>query len=192
MLRAGRVDEAIVRLNEGIAAARRWKSPPTGPTWHWPTREEGTSPKPAGRSNASALAASGFVGIVLGSPGARPPPKRGRVPALSMPSFRVIPSGVGGRDEPTHRPVSLAASVTADPAAKVGCGESGARTRTTAVSPRIGSADPRRTPLEPAFLVVKFLLLGEHRQDCREAFLPRLGLLRRLQSPNNCIHICSV
>jgi hypothetical protein len=62
-----------------------------------------------------------------------------------MPSFRMIPFGVGGRDEPIHRPVSLAASVTADPAANVGCGESGGRAVATAVSPRIGSADPRRT-----------------------------------------------
>ncbi len=47
-------------------------------------------------------------------------------------------------------------------------------------------------PAEVAFLTMEFLLLGEHRQDCRQASLPRLGLLRRLQSPNNGIHIRSV
>ena len=40
--------------------------------------------------------------------------------------------------------------------------------------------------------IMKLLSLGEHRQDCFEAFLPRLRLLRRLQSPDDRIQIGSV
>ena len=97
-------------------------------------------------------------------------------------------------DRPKRARHVLNASVSSDRSGSGGADQSRA-VRCQGSSNRTWTFPRRRTvylPPEPAFLVVKLLLLGEHRQDCREAFLPRLGLLRRLQSPNNCIHICSV
>src|SRR5579864_9563915 len=47
---------------------------------------------------------------------------------------------------------------------------------------------PRR---KAAYLTMKLLLFGQHRQDCLKTPLPRLRRLSGLQSPGNCIYIGS-
>ena len=119
LIRAGRIDEAITRLNEGTAAAKEAKFQDYPTDWaylslaHW-SRE--TLPKPAVGSTASArsvLLRRSPSGIFRSWPSSGARPSR----CSSMPSFRGIPFRVGGRDEPTYRRASLAAAEKANPQA---------------------------------------------------------------------------
>jgi hypothetical protein len=159
-----------------------------------------TPDRPAVRhhqSDGTARTGSGgaFPGISARIPGG--PDRTGGGPvARQIPGRHPFCSVLGAlrSDRPTRARRVLNASVSSDRSGSGGADQSRA-VRCQGSSDRTWTFPRRRTvylPPEPAFLVVKLLLLGEHRQDCREAFLPRLGLLRRLQSPNNCIHICSV
>ena len=110
LIRAGRIDEAITRLNEGTAAAKEAKFQDYPTDWaylslaHAP-RE--TLQKPAVGSNASArsfLLRRSPSGISRSWPSSGARPNH----CSSMPVFRVIRFRVGGRDEPPRRSASLA------------------------------------------------------------------------------------
>ncbi len=102
LLRAGRIDEAIARLNQGMAVAKEAEVQAIGPTWPWLTREREALPKLADGSTGFArrpLIPRHHSGISrsLHCFGAR------LSRFSSMRSFQVIPSMPRGRDEPAGR-----------------------------------------------------------------------------------------
>ncbi len=81
LLRAGRVDEAIVRLNEGITAAAG-ETPSDRAYLALAHARKGDFALARRSLERLRACACGSLGVFLGSPEAGPPPERGRVPAV--------------------------------------------------------------------------------------------------------------
>ena len=84
LLRAGRIDEAIARVNEGIAAAKDVEIPSGWAYLALALARKGSLAE-ARRRLAPPRRAAGFVGILPGPPGAGPPTERCRVTDLRCP-----------------------------------------------------------------------------------------------------------
>ncbi len=82
LLRAGRIDEAIARVNEGIAAAKEVEIPTDWAYLALAHARKGSLAEARRWLERLRTSRPDSVVILLGSPGACPPPERGRVAAL--------------------------------------------------------------------------------------------------------------